>query len=105
MFRRQFLGALAAFAVRLRAKTTLPNIVMIYCDDLGYGDVGCFGSNISTPNIDKMAAEGIRLTHFYSASPVCTPSRASLLTGAMRSSLLLAAELDALSLDLIMTVS
>ena len=81
MLRRQFLGALAASAAALRAKTTLPNVVMIYCDDLGFGDVGCYGSNISTPNIDKMAAEGIRLTHFYSASPVCTPSRASLLTG------------------------
>lgn len=61
-----------------------PNIVIIYCDDLGYGDVGCFGAEgILTPNIDRMASEGIRFTGFYSASPVCSPSRAALLTGRM----------------------
>jgi arylsulfatase len=54
---------------------------MIYCDDLGYGDVGCYGSGIRTPNIDRMASEGVRFTHFYSGNPVCSPSRASLLTG------------------------
>lgn len=59
-----------------------PNFVFIYCDDLGYGDIGCFGAtDIMTPNIDRMAAEGIRFTEFYSASPVCSPSRAALLTG------------------------
>ncbi len=58
-----------------------PNVVMIYCDDLGYGDLGCYGSSIRTPNIDRMAAEGIRFTHFYSGNPVCSPSRAALLTG------------------------
>ena len=59
-----------------------PNIVIIYCDDLGYGDLGCFGANdIKTPNIDRMASEGIKFTEFYSASPVCSPSRAALLTG------------------------
>lgn len=61
-----------------------PNIVIILCDDLGYGDLGCFGAeDIETPNIDKMAREGIRFTEFYSASPVCSPSRAALLTGRM----------------------
>jgi len=59
-----------------------PNFVIIYCDDLGYGDIGSFGAtDIKTPNIDRMASEGIKFTEFYSASPVCSPSRAALLTG------------------------
>ena len=59
-----------------------PNFVIIFCDDLGYGDLGCFGHpTIRTPNLDRMAAEGMKLTQFYSAAPVCTPSRAALLTG------------------------
>jgi arylsulfatase A len=67
-----------------RANDEKPNVVIIYCDDLGYGDVGCFGAeDILTPNIDRMAAEGIKFTEFYSASPVCSPSRAALLTGRM----------------------
>jgi len=59
-----------------------PNFVIIYCDNLGYGDIGCFGSTKHrTPHIDCMAAEGMRLTSFYSTSAVCTPSRAALMTG------------------------
>lgn len=59
-----------------------PNIIFILADDLGYGDVGCFGqTKIKTPNIDKLAKEGIRFTHHYSGSPVCAPSRCVLLTG------------------------
>ncbi len=59
-----------------------PNFIIILCDNLGYGDFGCFGSKINrTPHIDRLAREGMRLTSFYSSSPVCTPSRASLLTG------------------------
>lgn len=59
-----------------------PNIILINCDDLGYGDLGCYGSNVhQTPAIDKMAQEGIRFTDFYMGSPVCTPSRGALMTG------------------------
>ncbi|MFQ5730936.1 MAG: sulfatase [Planctomycetaceae bacterium] len=59
-----------------------PNFVVIFCDDLGYGDVGCFGSKKHrTPNIDRMAKEGTRFTSFYVTSGVCTPSRSSLMTG------------------------
>ena len=59
-----------------------PNIVLVYCDDLGYGDLGCFGSRaISTPNIDRLAREGVRLTDFHACNAICAPSRAGLLTG------------------------
>lgn len=59
-----------------------PNFVVIYCDDLGYGDLGCYGSNyVKTPNLDQLAGDGVRFTNWYSNSPVCSPSRASLLTG------------------------
>lgn len=59
-----------------------PNIILIFCDDLGYGDIGCFGSEKHrTPNIDRLAAEGMKLTSFYSTCGVCTPSRSSLMTG------------------------
>ncbi len=59
-----------------------PNFIVIFADNLGYGDFGCYGSKVhKTPNVDQMAAEGLRLTSFYSTSGVCTPSRASLLTG------------------------
>ncbi|MEM9479370.1 MAG: sulfatase [Verrucomicrobiota bacterium] len=58
------------------------NLVIIFADDLGYGDLGCYGSPIiRTPHIDRMAAEGLRFTDFYAAASVCTPSRAGLLTG------------------------
>jgi arylsulfatase A-like enzyme len=59
-----------------------PNVVLINCDDLGYGDLGCYGSTRNaTPALDRMAAEGLRFDAFYMASPVCSPSRAALLTG------------------------
>src|SRR5688500_17731466 len=83
MLRRTFLRSLTA---RLAAGTAVaaqdqPNVVLIFTDDQGYADLGCFGSpNIRTPNIDRMAREGARLTNFY-AAPFCGPSRASLMTG------------------------
>jgi len=59
-----------------------PNVVIVNCDDLGYGDLGCYGSERhDTPHLDRMAAEGVRFTDFLMASPVCSPSRAALLTG------------------------
>ncbi len=61
---------------------TPPNVVLIYADDLGYGDLGCYGATkVQTPNIDKLAAEGRRFTDAHSASAVCTPSRYGLMTG------------------------
>lgn len=69
-------------AFRASAQATSPNVVIIFADDLGYGDLGCYGSpTIRTPNLDRMAAEGMRFTDFYVASEVCSPSRAALLTG------------------------
>jgi uncharacterized sulfatase len=60
----------------------LPNIILIFTDDLGYGDLGVYGSKaISTPHIDSMAGEGARLTDFYSSAPLCSPSRAGMLSG------------------------
>jgi len=81
--RRSFLaaGAGPALAPLARAAQRPPNLVIIFCDDLGYGDLGCYGSRIRTPNLDRMAAEGMRFMHHLSANPVCSPSRASLLTG------------------------
>ena len=62
--------------------TTQPNIILIMTDDQGYGDLGCYGSTVlRTPNIDRMANEGIRFTDFYSCAPVCTPARANIVTG------------------------
>jgi arylsulfatase A-like enzyme len=59
-----------------------PNVVIFYADDMGIGDVGCYGcKDIRTPNIDALAADGVRFTNYYSAAPVCSPSRAAMLTG------------------------
>src|SRR5260370_22148257 len=84
--RRAFLKTAAAgAAIALSGKGEPPsrplNIVLILADDLGYGDLGCCGSCISTPNLDQMAREGMRFRHFYAGGPTCSPSRASLLTG------------------------
>ena len=64
------------------AEENPPNVVLIFADDLGYGDLGCYGATkLKTPNIDKLAAEGRKFTDAHSASAVCTPSRYGLLTG------------------------
>src|SRR5213595_2884018 len=70
------------WAVPTHAAAAPPNFVIILADDLGYGDLGCYGHpTIRTPNLDRMAGEGMRFTSFCSAAEVCTPSRAALLTG------------------------
>ncbi|MBD3386531.1 sulfatase-like hydrolase/transferase [candidate division KSB1 bacterium] len=90
--RRRFLktsaGTLGALAVtnlacekKVSPRNIQPNILLIYADDLGYGDLSCYGGDIPTPNIDAIADSGIRFTSFYVTSPACTPSRYSLLTG------------------------
>src|SRR5262249_4503682 len=72
----------AAPAAQAADARRLPNFVIIYADDLGYGDLGCYGARgYRTPNLDRMAKEGIRFTDFYLAQPVCSASRAALLTG------------------------
>ena len=64
------------------AQTSAPNIILILADDLGYGDIGAYGATlIKTPNLDRLARDGVRLMDFYASSNVCTPSRAGLLTG------------------------
>ena len=74
---------LAVFAIQVvAAADPRPNVIVILCDDLGFGDLGCNGHpHIQTPNLDRMAAAGIRFTNFYSAAPVCSPSRVGLMTG------------------------
>lgn len=82
MTRRDFLAASGAAAVHAQAAPRKPNIIFILADDLGYGDLACYGQQkIRTPNLDRMAAEGTRFTQAYSGSTVCAPSRCCLMTG------------------------
>ena len=89
MDRRQFLRAMGLSVATLGSGATLgatsassTNFVFILADDLGWTDLGCFGSTIyETPNLDRLAAEGMRFTNAYAACPVCSPTRASVLTG------------------------
>ncbi len=77
-----FAGWIAGLCCAAAIAERLPNFVVIFTDDQGYQDVGCFGSpDIQTPNLDQMAKDGVRLTDFYVGASVCTPSRAALLTG------------------------
>lgn len=71
----------ATGALRAHDPQRRPNVIFLICDDLGYGDIRCYGSQLPTPNIDALAAEGMRFTRFNSAHPICSASRAALLTG------------------------
>jgi arylsulfatase A-like enzyme len=74
------IACLLTFTPPLAART--PNVVLFYADDLGVGDLGCFGCrDIQTPHIDALAASGVRMTNYYTVAPLCAPSRAALLTG------------------------
>lgn len=73
---------LAFFTNSVFSQTTRPNVIIIYADDLGYGDVGCYGAKkVATPNMDKLAKAGLRFTNAHTTSATCTPSRYSMLTG------------------------
>jgi arylsulfatase A-like enzyme len=80
LFKLAFGAAFLSFSLAAQGGNK-PNVIIIYADDLGYGDLSCYGGVTPTPNIDRIAREGIRFTDFYVAAPVCTPSRFSLLTG------------------------
>ncbi|CAB4993054.1 MAG: sulfatase-like hydrolase/transferase [Actinobacteria bacterium] len=77
---RTFAGSKGSWADRKTPRGGAPNIVVMLADDLGFSDLGCYGSEIRTPNLDALAARGMRMTNFH-AAPMCSPTRASLLTG------------------------
>jgi len=85
MLRRLWLGValpVVLTAGRAEAASSKPNIIYIYADDLGYGETGPYGqTRIQTPNLDRLAAEGIKFTRHYTGAPVCSPARCTLLTG------------------------
>ncbi|MCA9150772.1 MAG: sulfatase-like hydrolase/transferase, partial [Planctomycetales bacterium] len=77
------IALLCSFATSISAADhSPPNIIFIMADDLGYGDLGCYGQQlVQTPRLDQMAAEGLRFTNFYAGNTVCAPSRSVLMTG------------------------
>jgi arylsulfatase A-like enzyme len=76
------LAAALAFTAGPVLSAERPNIVLIVADDLGWADLGCYGSKYhKTPHIDRLAADGVRFTQAYAAAPVCSPTRASIMTG------------------------
>jgi len=86
LFQKSLLAGLATIPLiafsKEAPKTTNPNIILIFCDDLGYGDLSCYAaSQYKTPNLDKMASQGVRFTSFLSAQAVCSASRAAIMTG------------------------
>lgn len=82
MLRRSFLASLAAAPFAAAAAKAPTNFVLILADDLGASDIGCYGNrNVATPNLDRLATEGARFTQAYAACPVCSPTRASIMTG------------------------
>ena len=86
LFKQSLLAGLATLPLaalsNVAPKPKIPNIILIFCDDLGYGDLSCYGaSQYKTPNLDRMASQGIRFTSFLSAQAVCSASRAGILTG------------------------
>ena len=76
------LGCMTVIPTVMADDAKLPNIIFVMADDLGYGDLGCYGQKlIKTPNLDQMAAEGMKFRQFYAGNTVCAPSRAVLMTG------------------------
>ncbi|HEX8013918.1 MAG TPA: sulfatase-like hydrolase/transferase, partial [Flavobacterium sp.] len=74
------IGALGSYELNAQTNSAKPNVILIMVDDMGYSDLGNYGSEIKTPNLDRLASEGTRLREFYNNS-ICAPTRASLLTG------------------------
>ena len=82
VFNKMYLGLLGAVSMTSLQAAERPNIVIIYTDDMGIGDLSCYNSGwVMTPNIDRLAANGLKFNHYYTASPVSSPSRVSLTTG------------------------
>ena len=72
---------LLAAALAAPAQQPVPNVIVVLADDLGPGDLVCYGGATPTPHLDRMATEGVRFTRYYAAAPICSPSRCGLLTG------------------------